>query len=382
MTQPRNPASQGAAGARAKEPDVTGPTGDSAGGAATADPGAWPPADTEADADADAATPAPDGPAAAAGAAVSRRWPKILLRVGIGLALLAAVAWFVDIGSTFEILSGARPGPLLVALALFVLERVVAAVRWRMLISGLGPAPPLSRFVSLLFSATFVAYFLPGGLGGEVFRIWGLTRGAITVSRALASVFVERVLALVALGMLILWGLATAPFRAPVAVLDAVLISLAIIAVGTLMLFSKAMRRLVDRCLPGQRLARIRGALSRLYENFDLYLAKPGLLALGLVFAIAFQLLRVVLVWASAWALGMDVPVEILLFAVPIVNLITQLPISVGGLGVREASYAALLGLAGVTPEAAVALSLLTYALSVLSVTPGAVTLARGGIRG
>ena len=318
----------------------------------------------------------------AAAATARRRWPQIALRVAIGLGLLLAVGFFIDVDGTIAILSGARPGPLLVALALFVLERVVAAVRWRMLISGLGPAPPLSRFVSLLFSATFVAYFLPGGLGGEVFRIWGLTRGAITVSRALASVFVERVLALVALGILILWGLATAPFRAPVAILDAVLLSLLVVALGTAMLFSRPVRRLVDRCLPGQRLARIRGALSRLYENFDLYLAKPGLLAFGLVFAIGFQLLRVVAVWAAAWSLGMDVPFELLLFAVPIVNLVTQIPVSVGGLGVREASYAAILGLAGVAPEAAVALSLLTYALSILSVTPGAVTLARGGIRG
>ena len=128
-------------------------------------------------------------------------------------------------------------------------------------------------------------------------------------------------------------------------------------------------------------MATARAGLEKLYANFDLFLAHPKLLVLSLVAAIGFQLLRVVAVWVGALALGMTLPFELFLYAVPIVNLVTQIPISIGGLGLREASFAALLGLAGVSLEAAVSISLLTYALSILAVCPGAVTFARRGLR-
>lgn len=312
--------------------------------------------------------------------APKRRWT--FLRVALGLGLLAAVLLFVDTDAIVRILSGAAIGITLIALALFVAERVFAAVRWRMLIAGIGEAPPLGRFVSLIFSSTFLAFFLPGGVGGEIFRIYGLTRGAISIGRAVASVFVERVLALVALGMMILWGLAAAPFTPPTAVLQAVILSFAAIAFACAVIFSRRVRRIVDRLLVHPRLAKIRGFSEKLYESFDIFLTHKMLLATGFLFAIFFQLLRVVAVWVSALALGFDLPFELFLYAVPIVNLITQIPISIGGLGVREATYAALFGLAGIPAESAVALSLLTYALSVLAVTPGAYVIARRGLTG
>lgn len=303
------------------------------------------------------------------------------LRLAVGLGLLVAIFLVVDRDALGAIFAQTSPGLLLLALGLFVLERVVAAVRWRMLIAGLGEAPPLSRFISLIFSATFLAFFLPGGVGGEIFRIYGLTRGKIDLSRALASVFVERVLALVALGMLILWGLANAPFSPPSAVLNAVILSFLAIGFATALIFSPGVRRLTDRALAAPRLAKLRAGLEKLYASFDVFLARPGLLALGLVFAIGFQLLRVVAVWVAALALGLDLPFALFVYTVPIVNLVTQIPISIGGLGVREATYAALFGLAGIAIETAVALSLLTYGLSILAVCPGAITFARRGLK-
>ncbi len=313
-------------------------------------------------------------------AAPTRRW--LIFRVLLGLGLLGAIFLFVDARAILNILGGASPLITLAALALFMGERVFAAFRWRMLIAGVGEAPPFGRFVSLIFSATFIAFFLPGGVAGEIFRIYGLTRGAIAVSRALASVFVERVLALVALGLLIVIGLATAPFSPPAAVVHAVLLSFAAIGFACALVFSRTVRRIVDRVLVHPRLARVRRGMFKVYESFDIFLTHRTLLGLSFLVAIVFQLFRVLCVWAAAEALGLDFPVEIFLYAVPIVNLVTQIPISIGGIGVREATFVALFGLAGIAPESAVAVSLMTYALSVLAVTPGALVIARKGLHG
>ena len=305
----------------------------------------------------------------------------VWLRLAFGIGILVAIFWVVDRQAIAKIFLEANALILVVALAVFILERVVSAARWRMLIAGIGPAPPLSRFVSLIFTSTFLAFFLPGGVGGEIFRIYGLTRGTVELSRALASVFVERVLALVALGILILWGLASSPFSTPAALIYAIVLSFLAIGFACALIFSPSVRRFANWLLRSPKLAKVRAGLDKLYENFDVFLTHRKLLAWGLLAAIGFQLLRVVAVWIGAIALGLNLPFELFLYAVPIVNLVTQIPISIGGLGLREASFAALLGLAGVSLEAAISISLLTYALSILAVCPGAVTFAKRGLR-
>lgn len=312
----------------------------------------------------------------------ARGKPRIwsILRVFIGIGLIAAILLVVDTEAIIDILSNATPGLTLLALALFVADRLFAAVRWRMLIAGVDEAPPLGRFVSLIFSSTFVAYFLPGGIGGEILRIYGLTRGSVTLSRALASVFVERVLALLALGVLILYGLAVSPAAPPAAVLYAVILSFGAIGFATALIFSPVVRRIVGRLLAQFKLARIQRGIHKVYDSFDVFLTRPMLLVKGMIFALLFQLMRVLAVWVSALALGLDIRFDLLLHVVPIVNLVTQIPVSIGGLGVREASYVALFGLAGIASETAVALSLMTYALLVLAVTPGGLVIAKRGL--
>jgi glycosyltransferase 2 family protein len=84
----------------------------------------------------------------------------------------------------------------------------------------------------------------------------------------------------------------------------------------------------------------------------------------------------------AAWALGVQIPfMDFLVIGTTIVVLII-LPISIGGLGMREAAYVYLSGRVGVTPEAALGLAILNCLLRPLSVLTGAWVYARRGIRG
>src|SRR3546814_3733401 len=100
-----------------------------------------------------------------------------------------------------------------------------------------------------------------------------------------------------------------------------------------------------------------------------------------MVAAICFQLFRVLQVVAAAWALGLDFPIAHFFIFVPIVNLLTQIPLTVGGLGLREAGFVSLFGVVGMNAESALALSLLVYAMSVAATLPGAWFFLRRGER-
>ena len=78
------------------------------------------------------------------------------------------------------------------------------------------------------------------------------------------------------------------------------------------------------------------------------------------------------IVLVAATAVHLQPPVILLIAFVPIVNFLGMLPISLGGLGVREAGFVFFLGTVGISSEAAFTMSLLIYFLGVGSTLPGA----------
>jgi uncharacterized membrane protein YbhN (UPF0104 family) len=94
-----------------------------------------------------------------------------------------------------------------------------------------------------------------------------------------------------------------------------------------------------------------------------------------------FQLFRVVTVLVAAWALGLEIPILLLVALMPVVFFLTLLPISVaGGLGVREMSFVFLLAFAGIDTEASFALALLLSLGAIITAVPGAWFYARAGV--
>ena len=82
--------------------------------------------------------------------------------------------------------------------------------------------------------------------------------------------------------------------------------------------------------------------------------------------SLAFSVLTVV-AWIASVALvgeglGLEVPIQGYLSATPLVALASFLPISVGGVGIREVGYVLLLAGFGASPEECVALGLAQYA--------------------
>ncbi len=95
------------------------------------------------------------------------------------------------------------------------------------------------------------------------------------------------------------------------------------------------------------------------------------------VFALGFlfQGLVIIEVWATAQAINMDLPLALAAVASTIVLVVTLIPLSVAGLGLREGGYVVVLGAAGYGATEATLLSLLTFVALALASAPGALGL-------
>src|SRR6185503_14618136 len=118
-------------------------------------------------------------------------------------------------------------------------------------------------------------------------------------------------------------------------------------------------------------LSRMRPRAATLYQAVAPYKAAVPTLAAALVLSLAFQLLVIAVVFLNARALNLVVPISAVAVFVPLVSLAGMVPVSVNGLGVREALYILLFGQIGVPVETAVSLALLYLAVTFLASLPG-----------
>jgi uncharacterized membrane protein YbhN (UPF0104 family) len=311
-----------------------------------------------------------------ASVALSSRW----LRLCVGIGLLALVIHWVDFGESLTIAANARVELLALLLLVLVADRLIAAFRWYLLVHGKAAAVTFWGIVRLVFVSGFAGYFTPGSVGVEAVRVYGMSRTTSNLAISVTSVLVERLFGLLALTLLVLVGLALRPPGLPPAYERLAWLALAVLIVGVCVLMSPRLRRLSLLVLAAGWLAPVRRGLQKIYAILDDYRRQPWLMLWSLGIAVVFQLNRCLLSAVGAAALGSTLPFVYFVVIVPIVALVSLMPISVAALGVREVAYVYLFGLVGMPAETALALALLVRASGLLLLLPGVWFYVRRGV--
>lgn len=306
-----------------------------------------------------------------------RRWGSIL-RVLVSMTLLAILAMRIDLHAAADVILPARPIGLALLLGILIFERLFAAFRWHLLLRGRCPTVTYPALVRVTLVSNFVGAFLPGVIGVEALRVLGLSRHGCNLAQAFTSVILDRMLGVLSLLLMVLVGLSMTARLLPDMIVWLAWAGLALLIVMTIALVNPMVRRSIDRLIPTALAHHLQPRLDRLYTCIDAYQRQRGLLFIGVILAVAMQCVRVAATLAAAWALRLDIHVLDFFIFVPIIMFVTMIPVSIGGLGVREAAFAQLFGLAGMAPEAAVVLSLLIFFMDLLATLPGAWFYARG----
>ena len=248
------------------------------------------------------------------------------------------------------------------------------ALRWQMLLAAKGLPVPLGWLVRTYFVALFAGQFLPAAIGGDAVRVVELGRRTGDAPEAVASVLIDRLVGLVSLVVLAVFAVAVSGAgRRPGVIAAEAAFGVAAAAV-LVMLFSSRLRGAVARWLEPRAAGRRLAVGRRFYDALHAYRDHRGtLVAVGLL-ALAVQLARVGVIWMLVRALGLDVPDSVVLLAGPVVFAALALPVSLNGIGVREAVFVYFLhGHAG--RSEAIALGLAFFAVGTLTALGGAAVL-------
>lgn len=307
---------------------------------------------------------------------MKRPWLVTSLRALVTLGLAGFLVYRLDLSSMASRLGRLDAGWTAVAFVLVLGAVVVSAWKWGLILRERGQPLPFRKLLGHYYVGLFFNNVLPTTVGGDAVRAWATTRETGEVPEAVGSVLSERLLAGVALGLTALLGLpfVGASARLVIGVLGFLAVDLVLVG---LFLVPRFAERIVAGLLPA-RLARARVVVARTVAAVRATLASPRLAGRVVALSIAFQVLVAAVNAALFAALGVPVGLARCVVYTPMVFTVTMVPISISGLGVREAAYAYFFALDGTVPADAVAASLLFFVVVGLSSLPGAVLFALG----
>jgi glycosyltransferase 2 family protein len=239
----------------------------------------------------------------------------------------------------------------LAAVGLYVVLQMISGLRWQILTKPLGFKKSVFECVRFYFIAMFFNLFLPTSVGGDVVRAWYLDRGSGRKASAFVTVLVDRLSGLMVLLALAGVGVILSPIHLENWISTGVGGGVGSIGAG----LALAPWWLGLAC----RFDRVR----RLTEPALNYLHRPLLIAGSMALSLIIQSGNVALVWLLGLAIRAPIPASYYWIMVPMVTLLTLLPISLNGMGVREGGTILFLAPLGISHATALSLALLWFSV-------------------
>lgn len=304
-------------------------------------------------------------------------WKSTALRLTVSAILLVLLFSFLPLDGFWTAVTSVGITLWLAALGAYLSAHLLGVVKWRLLVNTAGAALARLDAARCYYLGLFGNTFLPSVVGGDLIRAGAALRRVRSQEALVLGSLVDRVQDMIALaavagiGALLLPTALDERSRGVFWVLAAVGAVLTAAAVLTVWL------------LPGRRFPyKVRRRLVRIRAAYRALSTRPGALVRAVLLGMALQLAMISL---NAWLgtlVGLSAPFQVWLFVWPLAKIAATVPLTQGGLGVREAALAALFAPFGVAPELAVTASL-AFQFVVISggLTGGALYVLLGRIR-
>ena len=296
----------------------------------------------------------------------------------------AYILWQIDVSRTVHILAHANLGYFFGAIAIMVLSVWPMAWRWQRLLRARGLHEELSWLVRTYFVSYMWGQVLPTSIGGDASRMYETTRRHPGSGGPVAgSVLLERALGGVATLILAAVGFALAVGHYDVG--GYLWVELAFViasAVAAFVLFARRARGPLARTRPLLRRLRLERPLRAAYEGIHGYRHHLRLLVGVMVLTIGVQAVRVLAIWLSGKAVGVELSPRPYYVMGPLLFLVMLVPFTINGLAVREAFFVSFLTQLHVDADRAFATGFVFFVVTLAVTLPGAVIWGWESIRG
>jgi uncharacterized membrane protein YbhN (UPF0104 family) len=280
-------------------------------------------------------------------------WRGVVLRIGGSVLILSLLLWSLPLNELGAALRRLPVSLFLQVMVAYLATHSVATAKWRLMVNMAGAGLNYPQAAQCYFAGLFGNVFLPSIVGGDLIRAGLAVKMGRNRAGTLFGSVLDRMLDVAALGLvagagaLLLPGALDERSRRVFWALAGVFALAA--ATGAALLALLPVRRFPFKVR--RKLAKLRHAMRSLAQQ-------PLRVVLALLLGVVIQSSLVLLNAVLGTAVGLNIPLHVWLFAWPIAKLSALLPVTQGGIGVREAALAGLLLPFGAAPAMSVAVGL------------------------
>ncbi len=293
---------------------------------------------------------------------------SVFLKVGISIILLVFLFNKVDRKSLLEYVRNADILLLFFGFCIFCFSYVLAIFRWEMLLKAAKIQLPLKRVIISYAGGVFFNLFLPSTIGGDLMRSIDLATHTKKPRQVVATVLLDRIsgyVGLVTLTLLaVLFGWRLIQDRS---VLFSVAMITFVLIIVLSVLFNKPLYEKINKILYSPRAGRLREAVKDLHQEMHIFRHHKRMIINNLICSLLIQVVVPVTFFIIALSLGIRINIIYFFVFIPIISAISLLPISLGGLGLRDAMTIFFFAKAGMSQGSAFAMSLLGFSFILIS---------------
>jgi uncharacterized protein (TIRG00374 family) len=281
----------------------------------------------------------------------------------LGLVGFAVLVYLVGPDNILHVLKQANPAYVLVAIIINVPLVALKALRWHLLMRAVDLNFPFSSAFRVYFASLFVGFLTPGRLGEFVKAAYVSTKTGDSLARTLPTVLIDRLFDLYLLMTLgLLGGLRFGLLEGREELWAAVVLAVLVLTLPLSGMIPKILKRFRNSGW-AVRLEGKRGeAILKLIEQLTLpspYVFLSCLLLTALAYLIFFLQCQI-----GAWAVGLHISFADMVRVMAVTSLLSLIPISVSGIGVRDVSLIVLLGKLDSGSAQAIAFSMMVLIIS------------------
>jgi len=296
------------------------------------------------------------------------------LKILISCSLIYYLLHKIGVGNIVEQFLSLEIFWFITGLLIFTASNFLGSLQWKLILDSHDVRLSFRKVLSYYYAGLFFNNFLIGYVGGDAIRIYDISRNTNKTSAAIASVILDRFIGFVLLTTMALLGaLLWINNEVSAKILPILLIILAGWLLLIFLLFNKSIVgryiTIFKKLIPKQLINKI----SEIYNAIHAFQDKGDVLVKISMISIFTQGLRIFVHYVAARSIGVKLDIVYFIIFVPIIALISSLPISIGGIGVRETSGVALFTQAGAVESDVVAFEFIAYLIGIVSTLPGGI---------
>jgi len=305
---------------------------------------------------------------------------SIWLRAGISIAIICILLWRIDLKQLFLAFLQAKASLWVAAFLLMVIEQALMAVAWNVLLQARGHRIPFVQMFYIFLMGNFFGFMIPSSAGADAVKGYAVFKKIKDGVETVSSLILFRVMGIgVLLTIATISVLVFSNLFAGDKILFIVLALMFLFLLFLFLLYFPVIRELLKKSLDWKYIRKIGDIALRLYNSIIDYKNYRPALGKVLIISLGIQASRILAIYMLGLSIGITLSLKYYLILVPIVAVVTLIPITIAGLGVREGAFMYLFSQVGFSRTAGVTLSLLTFfILALISLAGGIIYFLKG----